>query len=389
MTSQWRQLALLRQGLASQQQFGTGLSGTRKAIEHLGYVQIDTISVIERAHHHVLWNRVPDYEPDHLNQLVSEKHIFEYWYHAASYLPMRDYRFALPKMASIRKGENRYYPAVDKRIAKEILARVGAEGALSVRDLNKGNKGKGGWWNRGPALRTLDRLYMQGDLMVSKRNGMEKTYDLAERCLPEGLDLSVPTVSEYAVYLFDTTARAHGVFTWKQLIHLKTGKPIRDAMREVLDERIESGAVTIIGDAGAPIAYVDSKALEETAAIEVSLKVLSPFDNLVIHRDRLSSVFDFDYRIECYVPALKREFGYFCLPILYGGKLVGRIDCKAHRADQRFEVLSLHLEDGRLDRDRFFPTLKDELQRFAEFNNCPLLEKSEIDRVQLRASGST
>ena len=363
-----------KQGLASQQQFGAGLSGTRNAIGHLGYVQIDTLSVVERAHHHVLWNRVPGYDPTHLNQLISEQHIFEYWYHAASYLPMRDYRYALPHMTSIRNGENHYYTNVDEHLMNEILARVSAEGALRVRDLDKGNKGKGKWWNWGPGRRALDKLFMQGDLMVCGRNGMEKVYDLTERCLPEGIDLSVPTLSEYAAYLFDTTLRAHGVFTWKQLLHLKTGKPLRDAMREVLDERIEAGVVRTLGNADAPTTYVDIKALEQAPMIGSALKVLSPFDNVVIHRDRLSTLFGFDYRIECYVSAPKRVFGYFCLPILYGDKFVGRIDCKAHRADQRFEVLSLNLEDGTLDRDQFFPALSDELQRLADFNKCPLLD---------------
>ena len=378
MTSQWRRLALSKQGLASRQQFGAGLSGTRSAIEHLGYVQIDTLSVVERAHHHVLWNRVPGYDPAHLNQLISEQHIFEYWYHAASYLPMRDYRYALPHMTSIRSGENRYYINVDQHLMNEILARVSAEGALRVRDFDKGIKGNGKWWNWGPGRRALDKLFMQGDLMVCERNGMEKVYDLTERCLPEGIDLSVPTLREYAVYLFDTTLRAHGVFTWKQLLHLKTGKPLRDAMREVLDERIEAGVVRALGNADAPTAYVDTKALKQAPTIDGALKVLSPFDNVVIHRDRLSTLFGFDYRIECYVSAPKRVFGYFCLPILYGDKFVGRIDCKAHRADQRFEVLSLNLEDDTLDRDQFFPALSDELQRLADFNKCPLLDASVV-----------
>ena len=380
MTSQWRRLALSKQGLASQQQFGADLSGTRSAIEHLGYVQIDTLAVVERAHHHVLWNRVPGYDPTHLNQLISEQHIFEYWYHAASYLPMRDYRYALPHMTSIRNGENRYYTDVDKHLMNEILARVSAEGALRLRDLDKENKGKGKgkWWNWGPGRRALDKLFMQGDLMVCERNGMEKVYDLAERCLPEGIDLSMPTLSEYAAYLFDTTLRAHGIFTWKQLLHLKTGKPLRDAMRKILDERIEAGVVQALGNADTPTTYVDTKALEQAPTINDAVKVLSPFDNAVIHRDRLSTLFGFDYRIECYVSAPKRVFGYFCLPILYGDKFVGRIDCKAHRTNQRFEVLSLHLEDGSLDRDQFFPALNDELQRLADFNRCPLLDASVV-----------
>ena len=364
-----------RQGLALQQQFGADLSGTRSAIEHLGYVQIDTLSVVERAHHHVLWSRVPGYDPTHLNQLISEQHIFEYWFHAASYLPMRDYRYALPRMTSIRNGENRYYTDVDEHLMNEILARVSAEGALRARDFNTGDRGKGKWWSWGSRRRALDKLFMQGDLMVCGRNGMEKVYDLAERCLPEGIDLSMPSLSGYATYLFDTTLRAHGVFTLKQLLHLKTGKSLRNKMLEVLDERIEAGVVSALGNANTPTIYADIKALEQVPAIDAdAVKVLSPFDNVVIHRDRLNMLFGFDYRIECYIPAPKRVFGYFCLPILCGDKFVGRIDCKAHRTDQRFEVLSLNLENATLDRDQFFPALNDELQRFADFNKCPLLD---------------
>lgn len=385
MTPQLRRVALYRQGLASRPQFGAGLSGTRRAIEHLGYVQIDTLSVVERAHHHVLWSRVPGYDPAHLNKLISTQQIFEYWYHAASYLPMRDYRYALPRMTSIRNGENRYYTNVNKRLMKEILARVNAEGGLRVRDLDKGNKkGKSNWWNWGPGRHALDKLFMQGDLAVRERNGMEKIYDLTERCLPNGLDLSMPTLSEYATYLFNTTLRAHGVFTWKQLMHLKTGNSLRDAMRKVVDEHIEAGIVRALGNAKAPTTYVDIKALEKAPTINGALKVLSPFDNVVIHRDRLSSLFEFDYRLECYVAASKRVFGYFCLPILFGDKFVGRINCKAHRAERRFEVLSLHLEDGPLNRGRFFPALRDELQAFADFNKCPLLDQRVVNKVQRR-----
>ncbi len=375
MMSQWRRLALSKQGLVSQPKFGDGLSGTRKAIEHLGYVQIDTLSVVERAHHHVLWNRVPSYDSTHLNQLISEQHIFEYWYHAASYLPMRDYRYALPNMASIRHGDNRYYTNVDNRLMKEILARVNAEGELRLRDLDKEKKTKkDSWWGTGAAKRALETLFMQGDLMVCRRDGMEKVYDLTERCLPETIDLSVPTLSEYATYLFDTTLRAHGVFTWKQLLHLKPGKPLRDAMRQIVDERMDAGVIRALDALDAPTTYVDANEFGQAGKISRAVNILSPFDNVVIHRDRLSSLFKFDYRIECYVSAPKRVFGYFCLPILYGDTFVGRIDCKAHRADRRFEVLSLSLEDGEFDRELFFPALRKELKRLADFNQCPLLD---------------
>ena len=376
MNAQLRYLALFKQGLLSQQ-FGAGLSGTLSAIENLAYVQIDTLSVVERAHHHVLWNRVADYDLTHLNQLVKKQHIFEYWYHAAAYLPMCDYRYALPRMMSIRNDENRYYTNVDKRLMGEILARVRAEGELRVRDIGKSNQKKGGWWNLGQERRALDKLFMQGDLMICERNGMEKIYDLAERCLPQNIDLSMPTLREYAIYLLETTLRAHGVFTLKQLLHLRTGKPLQDMMREVLSEYINSGVVSAISNIGRTTIYMDNKALElgeSTVKTNAQIKILSPFDNLVIHRERLSLLFNFDYRIECYTPAAKRVFGYFCLPILYGDTFIGRVDCKAHRAEQRFEVIKLHLENDELDQKQLLLLLRNELQRFADFNKCPLLE---------------
>ncbi|WP_404402432.1 winged helix-turn-helix domain-containing protein [Pelagibacterium halotolerans] len=377
--SHLRRLALSRQGLASQRRFGVGLAGTKKAIEHLGYVQIDTLAVVERAHHHVLWNRVPGYDTAHLNRLTAEKCIFEYWFHAASYLPMRDYRFALPRMASIRNGESRYLNDVDTGLMDEILARVRSEGALRVRDIDTGTKSQNGsWWNWGPGRRALDKLFMQGDLMVCERNGMEKVYDLAERCLPEGIDLSMPTMEEYAAYLFDTTRRAHGVFTLKQLLHLRPGRPIRDAMRAIVDDRIAAGVVKPLDPVGGSPAYVDVEALENVSRMRKRVQIVSPFDNVLIHRDRLSALFGFEYRLECYVPAPKRVFGYFCLPILFGNAFVGRIDCKARRAERRFEVLSLHLEDRSLDMDRFLPAFTAELQRFAEFNACPQLDLAAI-----------
>lgn len=391
-----RKLALSNQGLTAPQPFGKGLAGTHSAIEHLGYVQIDTLSVVERAHHHVLWSRVPGYQPSHLNQLIADQRIFEYWYHAAAYLPMRDYRFALPNMQLVRRGENRYYNHADVDLMNEILACVRDEGPLRLRDLDtqfKGQKkGPGTWWNMAPGKRAIERLFMQGDLMVCGRNGMEKVYDLAERCLPADIDLRVPTLQEYARYLFDTTLRAHGVFTWKQLLHLKTGKPMRDAMQAVLDEQLETGLVTALDSANnstaAPCFYADSQILEKSQEQlnKPALKVLSPFDNVVIHRDRLAALFEFDYRIECYVPAAKREYGYFCLPILYGDQFVGRIDCKAHRAEATLEVLSLHLSVKTLDWGQFFPALSEELQKFADFNQCPQLDDTVIEQQKRQKS---
>ncbi len=384
MTSSLKQLTLFNQGLGKTSRFAKGVDGTLQAIEHLGYVQIDTISVVERAHHHILWSRVPDYELSHLNSLVGERQIFEYWYHAASYLPMKDYRYALPAMMSVRNGESRYFNRGDQHLMNEILARVRAEGKIRLRDIDKNNKKSlGNWWNTGPGRRAFEQLYMQGDLMICERNGMEKVFDLTERCLPENIDLSMPTLYEYAQYLFNNTLRAHGAFTWKQLVHLKKND-LKETMRVVLKEQIDTGVVSAIKLENGQTLYVDVAAIEQKVGADFGLKILSPFDNSLIHRDRLASLFEFDYRIECYVPAAKRVYGYFCLPILYQNELVGRVDCKAHRSIKELEVISLHLEKTVKNKELFFFELEQELKRFAAFNQCSTINDKVIKRIRTK-----
>jgi uncharacterized protein YcaQ len=384
MTSSLKQLTLFNQGLGKTSRFAKGMDGTLQAIEHLGYVQIDTISVVERAHHHILWSRVPDYELSHLNSLVGERQIFEYWYHAASYLPMKDYRYALPAMMSVRKGESRYFNRGDQHLMNEILARVRAEGKIRLRDIDKNNKKSlGNWWNTGPGRRAFEQLYMQGDLMICERNGMEKVFDFTERCLPENIDLSMPTLYEYAQYLFNNTLRAHGAFTWKQLVHLKKND-LKETMRVVLKEHIDAGVVSAIKLENGQTLYVDVAAMEQKVSTDFGLKILSPFDNSLIHRDRLASLFEFDYRIECYVPAAKRVYGYFCLPILYQDELVGRVDCKAHRSIKELEVISLHIEKTVKNKELFFFELEQELKRFATFNQCSTINDKVIQRIRTK-----
>ncbi|MEO4183127.1 winged helix-turn-helix domain-containing protein [Acinetobacter pittii] len=384
MTSSLKQLTLFNQGLGKTSRFAKGMDGTLQAIEHLGYVQIDTISVVERAHHHILWSRVPDYELSHLNSLVGERQIFEYWYHAASYLPMKDYRYTLPAMMSVRNGESRYFNRGDQHLMNEILARVRAEGKIRLRDIDKNNKKSlGNWWNTGPGRRAFEQLYMQGDLMICERNGMEKVFDLTERCLPENIDLSMPTLYEYAQYLFNNTLRAHGAFTWKQLVHLKKND-LKETMRVVLKEQIDTGVVSAIKLENGQTLYVDVAAIEQKVGADFGLKILSPFDNSLIHRDRLASLFEFDYRIECYVPAAKRVYGYFCLPILYQNELVGRVDCKAHRSIKELEVISLHLEKTVKNKELFFFELEQELKRFAAFNQCSTINDKVIKRIRTK-----
>lgn len=372
-----RRLALANQGLGSKKAFGHGCNGTLRAIEHLGYVQIDTLSVVERAHHHVLWNRVPGYSVDYLNQLTCSGRIFEYWFHAAAYLPIKDYRFALPRMLSFRRGESPYFRGVDTNLMTEILARVRGEGMLRTRDLKECRKGKGSWWNQGAGRRALDKLFMQGDLMIRERRGMEKLYALPEQLLPDGLDLREPSAEEMAAYLLDSAVRAHGVINWKQLTHLRTGQPLRNAMRELLQSRVEAGHLIRLEDPALPETYVAAQECATGGHVKASKEVhlLSPFDNAVIHRERLVQLFGFDYRLESYVPAAKRVHGYFCLPVLWQENFVGRIDCKADRARSRLEVISLHMEENIRPAAPFSSLLNDAINRLAEFCGCTYVQR--------------
>ncbi len=209
-TNNLRRLALARQGLTRPAAFGRGRPGAHRALEHLGYVQIDTISVVARAHNHTLWTRVPNFQPRHIDALLQRKEAFEYWFHAASWLPICDYRFALPRM-SMENGERSWFDNTDKKLTRHILNRIDQEGPLRARDFEDTRTGKKQWWDWKPAKRALEQLFMQGELMVTERQSFQKVYDLPERVLPEGIDTTLPTIREYASYLIDTNLRAHGL----------------------------------------------------------------------------------------------------------------------------------------------------------------------------------
>jgi len=255
-----RRIALNQQGLLKTDSFGRGKAATLRAIEHLGYVQIDTISVVERAHHHVLWSRVSNYQPKFLEQLVKQRQLFEYWYHAASWLPMRDYRFALPRMASIN-GDRSWFESSDSKLLDHILERVRAEGPLRARDFEDTRTGKKEWWDWKPAKQALEQLFMQGDLMVSGRVGFQKVYDLTERVLPDWVDTRHPDMQEYAGYLVDTTLAAHGFATQKAMTYLRKGQALRDAIGDQLQARLDTGKLITIRLGDSSLAYANPELL--------------------------------------------------------------------------------------------------------------------------------
>lgn len=372
LAAKLRRIALNQQGLLKSEFFGRGKGATLRAIEQLGYVQIDTISVVERAHHHVLWSRVPNYRPKFLDQLVKQRLVFEYWFHAAAWLPMSEYRFALPRMATIN-GERNWFEVSDRKLTDGILKRIETEGPLRARDFADTREVNNGWWDWKPAKQALEHLFMRGELMVSGREGFQKVYDLCERVLPDWVDRSMPSLDDYASHLIDTTLRAHGFASLVSMTYLRKGKPLRDAVKQQLQQRMETNLLTTVDLGDNNPLYIDPELLEGRAPrSSAQVRILSPFDNAVIQRQRGREIFAFDYQIECYVPAPLRQFGYFCLPIMYRDRLVGRIDCKAHRNNNSLEIRSLYLEQ-KVGAD-FIELLCQALRSFAAFNNCPRLQ---------------
>ena len=353
--------------MASQKLIGPVLNPLQ-IIEHLGYVQIDTIAVIERAHHHTFWTRNQKYHPKNLEQLVDERKVFEYWSHAASYLPMVDYRYSLPMKRAFREGSNSWFPR-DVKLMAAVLRRIKSEGPLRSKDFENTQRGAKGWWEWKPAKKALERLFMEGSLEITRREGFQKVYDIPERVIPSSIDTTFPSKKEFARFLVQRTLRHHGVANAREMSYLKK-RDIRAAITKELQSMLSNREITQVTIEGVHEPYfIRPDAFDQLPKMNSKVLILSPFDNLVIQRKKLKTFFNFDYQIECYVPASKRKYGYFCLPVFSGGLALARIDCRADRKSKKFEVRSIHYEKG-VEREVFRSKINSKIKAFAKFNGC-------------------
>lgn len=374
-----RRVALAAQGLLQVQPFGRGLAGTRAAINHLGYVQIDTISVVERAHHHVVHSRVPGFKPDMIHQLLINRDIFEYWAHAAAFLPIDDFRFSLPYKHAIKSGQTHWFRNPDKKLMSELLARIESDGPLRSRDLENTATKRSGWWDWKPAKKALEQLYMQGDLMVSDREGFQKTYDLTERVLPSHISTQMPSVEECATHMVDQQLRCHGFASLKGFTYLRRSSELRNAVKNLVNERLAQGALESVKVSSGEVFIVKAGALESPLPrLKNRLLILSPFDNSVIQRERLKALFQYDYQLECYVPEAKRQYGYFSLPLLYRDAFIGRMDCKAHRKNRHLEIRFLHFEPHTFDESLVMTAFVEAITQFCHFQQCDSVSLTDV-----------
>lgn len=384
-----RRLAIGSQGLDGRWKLPRGKEGIAQTVERIGYVQIDTISVVERAHHHTLWTRRPDYDPGMLHELQAEdRRVFEYWARAAAYVPMGDYRYYVRRMrAYAESGRTWNWLDQNSEFAKSVLDRIRAEGPLASADFKAPHeKRRAAWWDWKPAKVALEVLFATGELMVTERRNFQRIYDLTERVLPGGTDTTEPDADEQARFVVRRELEGRGITTAREVRwRITPPKDIEKAVRALVDSR-EITPVEVEGLDGEQH-YALTERLEKASRQRRSsthLHLLSPFDNLVIHRTWLERFFGFDYSLECYNPPAKRKYGYFCLPVLWGDRFVGRLDPKADRKQRAFIVRKLVFEPDQKDYDALMPALSEKLRAFAAFNGCEgiVVEKTEPAKAQ-------
>jgi uncharacterized protein YcaQ len=324
-----------------------------ESVRRMGVLQIDSIAVVARSPYLVLWSRLGSYEPRWLDGLLAEGALFEYWSHAACLIPIEDYGLYRRLMLEDREKTRAWFSAHPEEIGR-VLGRVREAGEVRSAEFARTDGRAGGWWEWKPEKRALEHLFAAGEIMISRRDpNFHRVYDLRERVLGRALpgweDALAPSYGEVRRTLALKAVRALGVSVarWAPDYFRTPKKGIADLLEGLADE----GALlrARIEDWGEP-AYVhpDNAELAE-AAVSGGLRpslttLLSPFDPVVWDRARTSELFGFEYRIEVYTPAARRRYGYYSLPILHRGALVGRLDAKAHRKQGLFEVKALHLE---------------------------------------------
>lgn len=365
---QARRLWLQAQRLDTREPFGAGPAATKAAVEHLGYVQIDTINVIERCHHHILFSRIPAYERGDLVQAQSvDKSVFEYWTHALSYVPVRDIRFFLGAMKAHRAEPRRWSAVGGRDEARKLLARIRKDGPLTIRDIDSDVLVEKAhlWASKKPSKGLLERAFYDGDLVISARAGMLKTYELTDRHF--GWDRRPTPASQRQVtaYRLDRALRAQGVVSLDSICHLDA--PAKAAVAELIEARVKRRELMPVGIEDSTVPHWMPREGPKAAAPQPDLvHILSPFDPLIIQRKRLKLFFGYAHAFEAYLPKDKRVFGYFGLPVLIGDRVVAVLDLKTDRQAGRLLIQQWSWLDGQESPERK-ALIEAELARFERF----------------------
>jgi len=356
-----RTVALRAQGLDKAAVSTPTRQAIYKIVDQIGCVQIDTLHMVHRSHYLVLWSRLGNYNTGDFDALTSaaDRRLFEGWQHAASIIPLTEYRYQLPHQRNLREHPTNWYnrwlnETVQKEFVPQVLERVRNEGALKVSDFESDGHTGGTWWNWRPAKVALEFLNSNGELMIADRIKFQRVYDLTERVLPQWADTSEPTVEERDRFWVERGAKALGVFlprhagdyTWMKVSRSKpiVESLIRDGILTQISGTLENG------ETGQLFIHRDNLSLLDQAgdrALQAERTTfLSPFDNLWWANRRDEKLWGYHQSLESYLPAPKRRYGYFCMPILHKDRLVGRFDPKLERKNGILRLKALYLEPG-------------------------------------------
>jgi uncharacterized protein len=373
-SAQARQIWLRSQRLDTREPFGAGPDAVAAAVSHLGYVQIDTINVIERCHHHILFSRIPAYRRADLRYAQSDaKSVFEYWAHALAYLPTETLRFFVADMKHFKHTPGRWFSSVQPKELRKVLRLVKRDGALTIRDIEEEPQEKLHLWaSRKPSKRALEYAFFLGQLAISERNGMLKTYELTSRHFGWDKPPKAASATETAAYVLDRALRAQGIVSLDSICHLDA--PRKAAVRKLINGRIRRGELMAVAVDGAgkqehwaPPAAIEASGEPADAGL---VHILSPFDPLIIQRKRTKLFFGYDHKFEAYLPKEKRQFGYFALPVLVGDRIVAALDLKTDRQNRKLLMQKwTWVGDGtrKAARKELKRAIEEELGRFEQF----------------------
>jgi uncharacterized protein YcaQ len=340
--AQARAIWMAAQRLDAAEPFGAGPEAAQAALAQLGYVQIDTINVIERCHHHILYSRIPAYRRGDLAQLQSsDKSVFEYWTHALSYVPTADLPFFIPAMRAYRENPSAWFGSVTKAEVSAMTRRLRVNGPLTIRDIDDDElvDKTHPWASRKPSKRVLQLMFYQGLVAIAAREGMVKTYDLMARHFGWEKTPKPATERQRTAYLLDRALRSQGVVSLDSTCHLNA--PAKAVVREAIESRVKRRLLVPVTIEGAEKVqhWAAPSALDQPVAAGANrVHILSPFDPLIIQRKRLKLLFGYDHLFEAYVPAAKRRHGYFALPVLVDDRVVAAIDLKSDRRNGKLLV---------------------------------------------------
>lgn len=382
-----RALHLAAQGLLTAPEQAATRADALAAIRRMQLLQIDTIHVVARSPYLVLFSRLQDYRREWLDELLARRRIFEVWAHEACFAPIEDYPLHRKSLETKNHwGVNRARRTLRAQKAKmlALLAHVRERGPVKASDFERAARKKSSWWGWKQEKRWLEAWFALGELMIARRENFHRVYDLRERVHPSAAGVPLPSSDELRRALVDKAASALGVTQARWLDDYFRIKPrYRDAE---LDSLAADGLllrVTVEGWTAPGYVHRRHAALARQAErgrlAATHRTLLSPFDPVVWDRERARTMFGFDYRLECYTPEPKRRYGYFVLPILIRGALVGRLDAKAHRSDGVFEIKALFLEPHvRLD-EALAADLAYAISRCAAWHGTPRVSVQRTD----------